>query len=529
MVTLSQPTAPEVPEPPSADGATGVVLWHREHLRTQDHRGIATAADSEALLPLFVFDPAFYDGSGLACDARIRFLHECLEDLDDTYRSLTGTGLTYGYGDPVEILSRFQDAGWDLVAMASPTGRYGKRRDKRAAECGVTFVDGDGLVRRVEDTREGWQAHFESWVTSPQHDWDPQGVTVRGAPTDVTVEGIEQEHEVSPKKSQVPTGGVREAKETLEAFVKRIGQYPGSISAPQDARDGCSGLSAYLKFGCLSVREVYQYVDEHAPDGRGKQMFQSRLAWNKHYEQKLEDWSGWLDTAVNPVLRGFNDEHHDSELIRAWMDGRTGYPMVDASMRCLRDTGWLNFRMRAMCASFLYHILQQPWQVGADYYYYHLIDAVAGINYTQWQSQTGVVGKPTLRLYNPRKQVREHDPDGEWIRSWVPELTGLPAQFMDAPEKTPLHIQEDCGVHIGNDADYPYPVVEFETARKKFLDRYKAAKPAAAARLGDPDIARRASLSGGQSAAVSIAERHGGDTSSSVDESQSTLDSFPEE
>jgi hypothetical protein len=142
MVTLSQPTAPEVPEPPSADGATGVVLWHREHLRTQDHRGIATAADSEALLPLFVFDPAFYDGSGLACDARIRFLHECLEDLDDTYRSLTGTGLTYGYGDPVEILSRFQDAGWDLVAMASPTGRYGKRRDKRAAECGVTFVDG---------------------------------------------------------------------------------------------------------------------------------------------------------------------------------------------------------------------------------------------------------------------------------------------------------------------------------------------------------------------------------------------------
>ncbi|ELZ49999.1 deoxyribodipyrimidine photolyase [Halorubrum coriense DSM 10284] len=163
-------------------------------------------------------------------------------------------------------------------------------------------------------------------------------------------------------------------------------------------------------------------------------------------------------------------------------------------MRCLRETGRLNFRMRALCASVYFHVLQQPWRIGADHFYEHLIDGDPAINYTQRQSQCGLVGRPGLRLYDPRKQVRDQDPDGEFVGRWVPELDPLPAAHLDAPEKTPLAVQREVGVRIGE--GYPYPVADYERARLEFRERYGAVHGAAAARLGDEDIARRASLSG---------------------------------
>ena len=295
-----------------------------------------------------------------------------------------------------------------------------------------------------------------------------------------------------------------------------ITAYPANISSPAAARDGCSGLSPYLTFGVLSVREVYQYIHEHAPDCRGREWFTSRLVWNRHYNQKLADWPGWTDKAVNPVFRGWNAEQHDPALVEAWKQGQTGYPMVDASMRCLAATGWLNFRMRAMCASFFAHILAQPWRIGADWYHHHLLDSDAGINYTQWQSQAGLIGRPSLRLYNPRKQVRDNDPNGEFIRRWVPELRTLPTAFLDQPEKTPTAVQNECSIEIGD--EYPYPVVDFETRRTAFWERYDRVSSVAAARLAEPATAKRASLSGGIEAANAIAARHGDDT----DEQQPT-------
>jgi len=221
-------------------------------------------------------------------------------------------------------------------------------------------------------------------------------------------------------------------------------------------------------------------------------MFKSRLYWNRHYNQKLADWEGWMDTAVNPVLEDFHEDTHDSEKVQAWKNGQTGYPMVDASMRCLNQSGWLNFRMRAMCASFLCDLLQQPWKIGADYFYYHLLDADPAINYTQFQLQAGVDGTNMMRIYNPRKQVRDNDPNGEFIKKWVPELESLPAKYLDQPEKTPIHIQENTGVSIGE--DYPYPIIEYETARQDIIKKFEAIKDRAEKALQHPEVRRRASL-----------------------------------
>ncbi|WP_424015545.1 FAD-binding domain-containing protein [Halorubrum xinjiangense] len=526
------PTAPhaEAVQSASTAGGSGTIVWHRDDLRIGDNPGLAAAAaETDRVLPLFVFDPAFYGERGMACDARIEFLHDCLRDLDRQYRDVGGAGLTYAHGDPLDVLAQFVDAGWDVVATATASGRYGRRRDDRARErLGVRFVAGDGLVRNADRPRENWSDHVESWLAADPFDWDPRSVAIERVETPVDPDRVSDAYGVDSAKTQVPTGGRGPARERLRAFAEEIAAYPGSISSPLDAREGTSGLSPYLRFGCLSVREVHRHVDERAPNGRGKSMFVSRLFWNRHYTQKLLDWPGWLDRAVNPVYEGFNRDRHDPDLVAAWKDGETGFPMVDASMRCLRETGWLNFRMRALCASVYFHVLQQPWRIGADHFYEHLIDGDAAINYTQWQSQCGLIGRPGLRLYDPRKQVRDQDPDGEFVRRWVPELEPLPSVHLDAPEKTPLAVQREVGVRIGE--TYPYPVVDYEAARSEFRRRYGAVFDAAAARLGDEEIARRASLSGGVEAARSIAADRGDPDGAAGDDAggtaQTGLDDF---
>ena len=584
------PVSEEIPSPTEvcADrDATGCVVWHRKHLRTDDHLALSRAlADADVVCPLFVFDPSFYDDGGLACDARLRFLHEALGSLDRLYATApvsvavrpaerskqrvaertplrprdsegrttaadpvpcaASPGLTFGYGDPVAVLSRFVDSGWNVITMATPTSRYGKRRDERVrAACGnsVSFVSGDGLVRWRERSRRNWQAHVEGWLEAPQHapgwtngdeDGDGNGNKNENSDADavaidagVTPAAVDRAHGVAPTKTKVPTGTHRVGAERLRSFIRRIRSYPERISAPQDARGGTSGLSPYLNLGLFSVRQVYQSVTDRAPSCRGVEMFTDRLAWNLHYIQKLVDWPGWTDTAVNPVFEGFNEDRHDPELVRAWKRGRTGFPMVDASMRCLSATGWLNFRMRAMCASVFAHVLQQPWWIGADWYHHHLIDSDVGINYTQWQSQAGLIGKPAQRVYNPRKQVRDQDPDGEWITEWVPELEPLPSRFLDRPERTPRSIQEDCGVLIGE--DYPRPVVDFDARREAFWLRYERRRPAAARALARPDVAKRASFSGGHGAAKAIAAKHGGDPETASDVQVSLSDALDAE
>ncbi|SDF52121.1 deoxyribodipyrimidine photo-lyase [Halorubrum xinjiangense] len=526
------PTAPdaEAVRSASAAGGAGTVVWHRDDLRIGDNPGLAAAAaETDRVLPLFVFDPAFYGERGMACDARIEFLHDCLRDLDRQYRDVGGAGLTYAHGDPLDVLERFVDAGWDVVATATASGRYGRRRDDRARErLGVRFVAGDGLVRDADRPREGWSDHVESWLAAEPLDWDPRSVAIERVGSPVDPDRMSDAYGVDSAKTDVPIGGRGPARERLRAFAEEIAAYPGSISSPLDAREGTSGLSPYLRFGCLSVGEVHRHVDERAPDGRGKSMFVSRLFWNRHYTQKLLDWPGWLDRAVNPVYEGFNSDRHDPGLVAAWKEGETGFPMVDASMRCLRETGWLNFRMRALCASVYFHVLQQPWRIGADHFYEHLIDGDAAINYTQWQSQCGLIGRPGLRLYDPRKQVRDQDPDGEFVTRWIPELEPLPSVHLDAPEKTPLAVQCEVGVRIGE--TYPYPIVDYEAARSEFRERYGAVFDVAAARLGDEEIARRASLSGGVEAARSIAADRGDPDGAAGDDAggtaQTGLDDF---
>lgn len=244
------------------------------------------------------------------------------------------------------------------------------------------------------------------------------------------------------------------------------------MSSPVTAPASCSRLSPYLAFGVLSMREVWQESTRRKAalaarppaDRRGwsqsVRSFESRLHWHCHFIQKLEDEPAAEFRSFHSAYRNLDKAHEDAQrFLTAWQDGRTGYPLVDACMRSLAATGWLTFRMRAMVMSFAAYHLWLDWRAPALHLARMFTDYEPGIHYSQCRMQSGITGINTIRIYNPLKQSQEQDPDGSFIRQWVPELAAMPLSLLHTlwakPEAAP---------------DYPAPLVEERAARRAAAD-----------------------------------------------------------
>jgi deoxyribodipyrimidine photo-lyase len=268
-------------------------------------------------------------------------------------------------------------------------------------------------------------------------------------------------------------GGETYAWRYLRSFLtQRHKTYSRELSKPHLSRKSCSRLSPYLAYGNISVREAFQETQrfrEKYNENFHLRNFHSRLFWRCHYMQKLESGHYLEHRAINPALDDLGRDQNPGRW-QAFQHAKTGFPMVDASLRSLEATGWINFRMRAMLVTFTSYALWLDWRPVAHHLARLFLDFEPGIHYAQHQMQAGLTGYHTLRIFNPNVQAAQHDTDGTFIHQWLPELRGVPAPLCHQPWKMTAMDQQFYHCTIGE--DYPAPIVDYDREVAKNKDYY---------------------------------------------------------
>ncbi|MEM0965709.1 MAG: deoxyribodipyrimidine photo-lyase [Verrucomicrobiota bacterium] len=454
----------------SSDQATQCV-WFKRDLRVEDHRPLVEAGKRGPIVALFIIEPEVLNAPDY--DAlHWQFQSESLQDLQASLADL-GVGLLIRRGRAAEVLESVREKyGFEFLWSHEETGNEvtfhrDKSVGKWAKEKGVTWTEfpQNGVVRGLRD-RDGWSKLWgERMKHAPLPKPDSLSSPYKGTSK---IPVLPTENSYSWKRSVDLRGGETAARHVLESFVGGRGQgYRRKMSSPVAAYDACSRLSPYFSSGCLSIRSAVHRVrlamgdSIPASDGRS---FLSRCHWHCHFMQKLESEPQIENRSFNRSCEGLRPMDPDPTRMTAWENGQTGYPFLDACMRALRTRGWINFRMRAMLVSFAAYDLWIDWRSFRDFLARQFIDYEPGIHFSQIQMQSGVTGINTLRIYSPVKQGLDQDPEGVFVKQWVPELAGLPTDYIHEPWRAPASVLSEADVIFGK--TYPRPVVDHKEAVK---------------------------------------------------------------
>jgi len=410
------------------------VVWLKRDLRWRDHAPLAAAAAHEDAVALYVIEPTWLQSPSFD-PQHLAFALACLAELRARLAE-RGLPLLVKVGEAVPVLAQLQrEHPFRFLLSHEETGEgWSYARDRAVgAWCraqGVAWLEWPqtGVVRRLRE-RNGWAARWNARMDAPEVKM-PEGFAGAHLPLDdlPTLASLGL-----PAPRPLPAAGEDAAWALLRDFLGGRGRdYRRALSSPLTAAEGCSRLSPHLAFGTVSMRSVHQATElsiAHTDDrtlAHALRGFAGRLRWHCHFMQKLEDEPAIEERNFARVCDGLRENDFDRERFEAWCEGRTGFPMVDACMRSLRATGWLNFRMRAMLVSFAAYHLWLHWREPGQFLARQFLDFEPGIHWSQMQMQSGTTGINTLRIYSPAKQAADHDPDGQFIRRWLPEF-GTPA------------------------------------------------------------------------------------------------------
>jgi deoxyribodipyrimidine photo-lyase len=467
------------------------VVWFKRDLRVHDHAALQQAAARGPVLCLYVVEPSLWAEPDAATQ-HLHFLRESLLDLHAELKAL-GARLHVVTGEVTDVLSRLMAlAPFGALYAHEETGNATTyRRDLAVGRwCranGVAWQETPqfGVVRRLP-SRQRWQSQWAAHTAVPCA-LAPAALNPVPLPwRDPAMPGAAQLGLLDPDPPLRQRGGRAQGLAVLHEFLDaRSAQYRGGISSPLRAPSACSRLSPYLALGCLSLREVVQATRSHlaqlppeaARQRQGLTAFMSRLVWHCHFIQKLEDEP---ELEWRNLHRGYDDlrdEAANLHHLHALMQGRTGWPMVDACVTMLRETGWLNFRMRAMLVSVAAYPLWLHWRPVGLWLARQFLDYEPGIHWSQLQMQSGTTGINTTRVYNPLKQARDHDPHGHFVRHWLPAMRRVPDAWLFEPWRMPPDVQARCGVRVGVDIAMPLVDLEVATREAKALLHARRAQP----------------------------------------------------
>lgn len=492
LLSLSRPMTSFVSPAPKRSA----LVWLRRDLRCTDHAALYYALRDYAQVHcVFVYDTEILDALPSRSDRRVAFIHACVGQLDAALRALAaqhgveGSGLMVRHGAARECVPELAQAlGVDAVLTNRDYEPAALARDAAVAQAleamGMGFhAFKDHVLLECEEVlnQQGkpysvFTPYHRAWLQKldafQRSAYPVERYAHRLAPMPVgqprlSLRDLGFEDAALPDGVQAGSAGAQAA---LHSFATKLDAYAQARDFP--ALPGSSQLSVHLRFGTVSVRQVAAWAWERAAQGSdGAHTWLKQLAWRDFYCMILWFRPDVVQQCYRPECdRIAWDDAPD--LWQAWCDGRTGYPLVDAAMRQLRQTGWMHNRLRMVAASFLTKDLGIDWREGERYFAQHLLDYDLAANNGgwQWAASTGCDAQPWFRIFNPTLQSQRFDPDGDFIRHYVPELAGLPARAIHCPAAMKPQALKSYGVELG--VHYPHPVVDHGSARARTLMRF---------------------------------------------------------